>query len=107
MVLTSLILPSLAQLNPSADARPIPVPGLVVDASGKPVKNADVWLTRAARADDDPKSGMELFWAARAYADVSEDASALAHARSDAEGRFRLEVPAEIAARPSPVPLFA
>jgi hypothetical protein len=100
-----LIIGSLAQLSPSADPLPIPVSGLVVDASQKPVVGADLWLTRATRAEDDPKSGMELFWAARASSDDQEHTSAFAHARSDSEGRFRLEVPTEIAARPAHVAL--
>ncbi len=100
-----IILGSLAQLSPSPDPSPVPVLGLVVDASGKPVHDADLWLTRATRTGDDPKSGMELFWAARASGDEKEDKVVLAHTRSDVQGRFRLEVPTEVAARPAPVSL--
>ena len=34
-----------------------------------------------------------------------EDPAALARTKTDAEGRFRLEVPAEFAARPDPIAL--
>src|SRR5947209_3080599 len=100
-----LIFGLLAQIAPSPDTGPIPVAGVVVDSSQKLIVGADVWLARAARAKDDSKSGMELFWAGRAYDDDPGETSAVAHARSDAQGRFRFEVPTEIAARPVPVPL--
>ena len=100
-----LMIGSLAQPAPSPDPKPIPVSGSVLDAAGKPVGGADLWLTRAARPEDDPRSGMELFWAGRASTDDQEDAAAFAQARFNAEGRFRLEVPTEIAARPAPVSL--
>ena len=105
MFLTPLVIASVAQLTPSADMRPVAVTGVVTTAAGQPLMGADLWLSRAARAGDDPKSGMELFWGGRAFTEDEEDALAFAHARSDAEGRFRLEVPTEIAARPAPVSL--
>src|SRR3954447_26435393 len=105
MFLTAFIIASIAQLTPSADVRPVAVTGVVITTEGQPLKDADLWLARATRADDDPRSGMELLWEKRAFTEDQEDASAFAHARSDAEGRFRLEVPTEIAARPAPVSL--
>jgi hypothetical protein len=100
-----LMIGALAQLAPSPDARPVPLSGLVVDASGKSIGGVDLWLARAARPEDDPRSGMELFWRGRAFTDDHEATSAFAHATTDAEGRFRLEIPTEIAARPAPVSL--
>jgi hypothetical protein len=103
----SLILPlllcAMAELPASPDVRPIPVTGVVVDASGRPLADAEIWLTRATRVEEDRKSGMELSWAAVAAG--NEEAPVLALARTDAEGRFRLEVPAEIAARSEPISL--
>ena len=52
--LTLLALASaLAQLPASPDPKPVPLAGMVVDASGRPVANADVWLAEASRPPDE------------------------------------------------------
>ena len=95
------ILTALAQLTPSPDVRPIPISGVVIDESGQPVKDAEVWLTRANRTEDDRKSGMELSW--MTLSPSEEESVHLDHTRTDAQGQFRLEMPIEIAARPDPI----
>jgi hypothetical protein len=101
----SLILPlllcAMAELPASPDVRPIPVTGVVVGRSGQPLRDAEIWLTRATRVEEDRKSGMELSWAA--IQAENEENPVVVLTRTDREGRFRLEVPAEIAARSDPV----
>ena len=103
----SLILPlllcAMAELPASPDVRPIPVTGVVVDAAGRPLRDAEIWLTRATRVEEDRKSGLELSWSAM----QAEDEEPPVHVvtRTDAEGRFRLEVPVDFAARSGPVAL--
>ncbi len=103
--LTLLALASaLAQLPPSPDPKPVPINGTVVDGSGAPVANADVWLAEAIAPADGRRTGSELL-----DPDLTKQADgttpALAHTRADAAGRFALEVPAEAAARRSPTPM--
>src|SRR5208282_4233014 len=103
----SLMLPwllcAMAELSPSPDVQPIPVTGVVVDAAGRALRDAEIWLTRARRPEEDRRSGTELSWSG-VYAE-NEESIQVALARSDAQGRFRVEVPAMIAARPDPVVL--
>ena len=57
----SVILMSLAQLPPSPDPMPMPIRGVVVDDSARPVAEADVWLAEAP-ARRGRRFGMELSW---------------------------------------------
>ena len=103
LLAVSCVMAALAQLPASPDVRPIPVSGVVVDAAGAPARDAEIWLIRANRPEEDRKSGMALSWARQLVEDGQD--RMLAHARTDASGRFRLDVPGEIAARPDPVSL--
>ncbi len=97
----SLMLPwllcAMAELSPSPDVQPIPVTGVVVDAAGRPLRDAEIWLTRATRVEEDRKSGRDLSWMGTYSED--EEPLDLVPSRSDAEGRFRLEVTADVTAR--------
>ena len=101
MLRLSLSLIVLAQLPPSPDPKPIPIIGVVVDHSGQPVIGADVWLAESLAADEGRRSGRELWWSAGTKPD-QDTAPILVHARTDATGRFTLELPAEAVARRSP-----
>ena len=106
-LLVSIALTS--QLSPSADPQPIPIPGVVVDPSGKPAADAAVWLIDGLPPGVCRRVGLELFWM-EPYARRSEDLPRIClEARTDAAGKFTLEVPAEFAARrwQSPLVLVA
>ena len=94
---------AIADLPASSDVLPIPVAGVVVDSSGRPLRDAEIWLTKATRVAEDRRSSLELSWSAM----QSEDEQTPVHVvtRTDAEGRFRLEVPVDFTARSEPVPL--
>ena len=62
MSLTTLVLLALVQLPPSADPKPVPITGIVVDGSGRPVAFADVWLAEAISPDEGRRFGIELWW---------------------------------------------
>ncbi|WP_165226505.1 carboxypeptidase regulatory-like domain-containing protein [Aquisphaera insulae] len=91
-------------LLPSADVGPIPIVGTVVDAAGKPVAGAELWLTRAARVADERRSGMALNWYNLRIRE-DETPQVLARVKADGAGKFRLEIPAAIAALSDPVGL--
>jgi protocatechuate 3,4-dioxygenase beta subunit len=97
----SLTIMVLAQLPPSTDPKPMPITGVVVDHSGQPVAGADVWLSEANAAGEGRRAGRELGWWADRKVD-EETAPILGHARTEATGRFTLELPAEAVARRSP-----
>lgn len=63
-VILPLLFWAMAELPASADVAPVPVAGVVVDASGRPAQNAEVWLTHGpirGRADrPGPFRGMPL-----------------------------------------------
>jgi protocatechuate 3,4-dioxygenase beta subunit len=102
---TFLVLASaLAQLPPSPDPRPVPISGVVVDASDRPVGGAEVWLAEAVPPAEGRRAGTELLGPVPA-GPVAGVSPALAHARTDAAGRFAVRIPAEVVARPSPPPL--
>ncbi len=101
MLRLSLTIMALAQLPASPDPKPVPIVGTVVDGSGAPVAHANVWLAEATNPDEGRQVGVELFYAP--LTGPSEGApSILVHTRTDAAGRFTLEVPAEVVARRTP-----
>ncbi len=51
-----------AQLPASADTKPVPITGVVVDESDRPVANADVWLAEARPPEEGRRAGMELWY---------------------------------------------
>ena len=53
---------ALAQLPASPDPKPMPITGVVVDESDRPVANADVWLAEALPPDEGRRAGMELWY---------------------------------------------
>ncbi len=81
-----LLLCLLIELPASPDVPPIPVTGAVVDEAGRPVPDAEIWLTRATRGEDDRRSGMELYWSARTG--ESREAPLALLTRTDAGGPF-------------------
>lgn len=97
---------ALAQLPPSPDPKSMPVAGVLHDASGAAGADADVWLAQAIAPADGRRSGTELLGPV-ASMPASGMPPTLAHAHTDAAGRFGLDVPAEIVARRSPVPIWA
>ncbi len=99
----ALLICVMAELPASSDVSPIPVTGAVVDKAGRPVPDAKIWLTRATRGEEDRRSGMSLYWSARTG--ESEETPIALVTRTAADGHFRLEIPAAIAARPDPVAL--
>ncbi len=108
MIAATILLAGLvqaqAQAPASADPKPIPVAGVVVDASDRPVAGAEVWLAAAESLDEGRRAGMELWY--RYSTTLDEGASALlVHGRSGQDGRFTLEVPAQVVAMRSPPPL--
>ncbi len=95
---------ALAQLSPSPDPKPVAIVGTVVDGSGRPAANVNIWLADAIRADEGRQFGEEMWYAS--FTDPGEGAPPiLVHARSDAAGRFGLEIPAEVVARRTPPPM--
>lgn len=104
MSLAALVLVALAQLPASPDPKPVPVSGIVVDGSGQPAANADVWLAEALSLDEAHRFGMELWWSTLTQPHEGST-PVLVHARTDAAGRFTIDIPAEVVARRSPVPM--
>src|ERR1700728_2360537 len=85
----------------TADAKPVPVTGVVVGSSGQPVSGADVWIVDALTADEDRRFGMELIWSSRTKASEGT-IPVVVHGRTDSAGRFTLELSSEIIARRVP-----
>ncbi len=104
MMLAAFVFVALAQLPASPDPKPVPVAGIVVDSDGRPCVDVDVWLAEAIGPDEGHRFGMELWWAAVTRSDQGT-APVLVHARTDAAGRFTIDIPAEAVARRSPVPM--
>ena len=100
----ALLLCAMAELPASPDVRPIPVTGVVVDAAGRPLRDAEIWLTRATRVEEDRRSGTGTLVGGHRMPRMRKPPWHVL-TRTDAAGRFRLEVPADIAARPDPVAL--
>ncbi len=99
MLAATIVLAVLAQptLSVSADPKPVPVAGVVVDASDRPVAGAEVWLAAALPPDDGRWAGMELWY--QTLTGLGDGALPLVvHGRSDRDGRFTLDVPAEVVA---------
>src|ERR1700751_5239689 len=88
---------TLAELPSSPDPKPMPVIGIVVDDSGRPVSEAEVWLAEALPPDLGRRFGVELWWAAL-RGPAGGALPILVHARTGADGRFALELPAEAVA---------
>ncbi len=95
---------ALTQLPASPDPKPVPIAGVVVDATDRPVAGAEVWLAEAAPPAEWRRAGSELLGPVPG-GPVAGESPAMAHARTDADGRFAVAVPAEVVARPSPPPL--
>ena len=81
----------------TADPKPVPVAGVVVEPSGQPVSGADVWLVNARTADEDRHFGLELIWSSRTRASEGT-IPVVVHGRTDSAGRFTLELAPEITA---------
>ena len=60
-ILMALVLSCGAEpaASTTADFKPVPVSGVVVEPSGRSVSGADVWLVDALSADEDRRFGME------------------------------------------------
>lgn len=92
------------QLAPSADPRPIPISGVVLDAAGKPAAEVDVWLIDALTPDAFRLCGDEVGREPFGEANWGLPPVVLS-TRTDATGRFSLQVPAGFAARRWQCPL--
>ncbi len=92
---------ALSAAPTSADPKPVPITGIVVEPSGRLATGADVWLVDALTADEGRRFGMELVWSSQA--NPSEGTiPVLVHGRTDAAGRFTLELSPEVVARRVP-----
>ncbi len=104
MSLTTLVFLALVQLPPSADPKPVPITGIVVDRSGSPVAFADVWLAEAMSPEEGRQVGIELWWSPTTR--PNEGRTPVSdHISADAAGRFTFLVPADAVAQRSPRPL--
>lgn len=92
---------TLGQLPPSPDPAPVPIRGLIVDASGRPVASAEVWLAEAVPPAEDRRAGPGILETIPT-GPMPGEAPALAHGGTDPDGRYTLAIPAEVVARPSP-----
>ncbi len=92
---------TLSAVSTAADPKPVPIAGIVVETSGRPATGADVWIVDARTADESRRFGMEVIWSSRAK--PSEGTiPVLLHGRTDAAGRFTLDLPPEVVARRVP-----
>jgi hypothetical protein len=76
---------TLSAIPTSADPKPVPITGIVVETSGRPAAGADVWLVNALTADEGRRFGMEVIWASRAKPSEGTS-SVLVHASTDTAG---------------------
>ncbi|MFI5459602.1 MAG: hypothetical protein ACHRXM_29610 [Isosphaerales bacterium] len=92
---------ALSAVPTSADPKPVPITGIVVEPSGRPAPGADVWLVDALTADQGRRFGMEAIWSSQAK--PSEGTiPVLLHGRTNPAGRFTLDLTPEIVARRVP-----
>src|SRR3954469_10659977 len=85
-----LIVPAL--LAPSPDPRPLPISGVVVDSTGKPVAGAEVWLADGIASHDHRLFGDGMYL--EPLADPGQGlAPVLVHAKTDEAGKFSVEAP--------------
>ncbi len=104
MILAPLLLLVFAQ--PAAAPGPLraeSLAGVVVDSSGKAVTGADVWISSGlSPSDERPLIGGVLWMqSSRAFAGGSPEA--LGHTRTDQDGHFQIELPAEIVRSQEPL----
>ncbi len=92
---------TLLATSTSADPKPVPITGIVVETSGRPATGADVWIVHALTADEGRRFGMEVIWSSRAQPSDGT-VPILLHDRTDAAGRFTLELPPEVVMRRVP-----
>ncbi len=97
------------QLAPSADPRPIPISGVVVDPAGKPAADVTVWLIDGLPPGERRLFGRELSWMDPFSRQGGGLPPVCLETRTHADGKFTLDIPAEFAARrwPSPLALVA
>ena len=94
----------LAQQNPVSEPRPgaLVLPGVVLDLDGRPLAGVDVWLASGV-----PPSGEQpmIGWMqmGRRQALKGDSESSLSHTLTDRDGRFRIEVPADIVRSQEPL----
>jgi hypothetical protein len=101
----SLVLVVLTQAAPATGPGVHPLVGTVVDAEGRPIGGVEVWLASGAEPDMvRTRTGLEL-WSTVARPPVGHEVPVLGRCRSGAEGRFRIDVPAEVARSQEPVPV--
>jgi hypothetical protein len=101
----SLVLVVLTQAAPATGPGVHPLVGTVVDSGGRPIGGVEVWLASGSDpAVARPLIGWEL-WSTAAGPPEGQEVPVLARCRSDAEGRFRIDVPAEVALSQEPVPV--
>ncbi len=74
------------------------------NGSCKPAADVAVWLAEALDRDEGRRFGMEMWWSSLSKP-AEGSTPVLVHSRTDAAGRFTIEVPAEAVARRSPPPM--
>ena len=106
MLLAPLLLWLFAQ--PAIDAAKPASPalaGVVVDSAGKPLAGADVWLSSGLPPSGERPLIGGVMWSRSGRTPVVEYRAALAHAQTDSDGHFRLELPDEIVRSQEPLPV--
>jgi hypothetical protein len=104
MIFTYLLVLVLAQPTPAA----VPsggeqLVGAVVDTTGKPLAGADVWLASGLPPSGERPLIGGVLWMQSSRPSLGESNAALKHTRTDQEGQFRVELPAEIVRSQEPL----
>ena len=79
--------------------------GVVVDSAGEPVAGVDVWLSSGLPPTGERPLVGGVMWMQNGRAPLGELHAALGHTRSDNDGLFQLELPAEIVRSQEPLPV--
>ncbi len=104
MYAVAAILFTLARLAPALAAAE-PLVGVVVDTDGKPVAGVDILLSIGTPpAGEQPLIG-GLIWMPRAAASPAAENPVLGRSRTDRDGHFRIDLPAEIVRSQEPLPV--
>ncbi len=106
MLLAPLLLWLFAQ--PAIDAAKPASPalaGVVVDSAGKSLPGVDLWLSTGLPPSGDRPLIGGVMWGRSGRTPFVEYQAALAHAQTDSDGHFRLEIPDEIVRSQEPLPV--
>jgi hypothetical protein len=101
LVLLVLAQPAPALALPVAD----PLVGTVTDADGKPSAGVDVWLASGLPPCAERTRIGWAMWGSGAPDPITAPRPVLGHCLTDGEGRFRVELPADIVPSHEPLPV--